>query len=52
MRSLVLPALKSSSEGNLSAMIYVELRWREALDEKRVTIEWLKVDLKWARRGL
>ena len=50
MRSLVLPAEKSSSEGNLSAMISVKLRWKQSLDRMVRTIEWLDVVLKWNGR--
>lgn len=47
MESAVLPAEKSSSEGNLSAMMPINLRCKHSLEAKRVTIESLEVKLIW-----
>lgn len=47
-----LPAENSSSEGNLSAMMPVNLDYKQSLDERVMAVEWLSVILKRARNSV
>lgn len=52
MRRMRLPAENSSSEGNLSAMMPVNLIYKQSLDERVMAVEWLGVILKRARNSI